>query len=184
LTLEHDADDHWPWPFSATQEITLQDNSLDLTLSAVNQADCATPLGFGHHPYFDQDGAYMFFKAERLLLSGDDSLPTLAVPPEGMFDFSAGEPIEGRDIDHCYSGWDGETRIIWEGRDLGVIVRSTLEAAVVYILAGGDAFCFEPVPHVNNALNRPDDRPSMQVIDPGCSYTSCISMTALTAKDI
>jgi aldose 1-epimerase len=184
LALAHAANDDWPWSFSATQQIALREDRLELTLTAVNNSDRATPLAFGHHPYFDQDGAYMLFGAERLLLSGDDGLPTMAVPPEGIFDFSAGEPVEGRDIDHCYAGWGGETRILWEGRQLGLIIRSAMEAAVVYIPSKGNAFCFEPVPHVNNALNRSGDSPAMPVIEPGDSYSSCISMMAVAAEDI
>lgn len=184
LSICHNADSRWHWPFSAKQTVTLSDNMLEVALEAVNLCDEPTPLAFGHHPYFDQRNAYLAFEAAQVFMSGTEGLPTHSDTPSGEFDFTKGERVEGNDIDHCYSGWPGEARIIWQGRPLGLVITSNMSAAVVYIPKGGDAFCFEPVPHINNALNRPDDEPAMPVIQPGSSYRSTILMSAVSAEQI
>jgi aldose 1-epimerase len=109
-----------------------------------------------------------------VLMNGQDALPIDAVVPTGHFDFANVVTVAGRDIDHCYAEWDGEAEIRWEDRPLALHIRSDMKAAVVYIPVGGSAFCFEPVPHVNNALNRPDLSPAMPVIQPGASFSSSI----------
>jgi aldose 1-epimerase len=182
LSLCHKADSRWHWPFSATQTVVLTEQTMEITLEAVNLSDEPRPLAFGHHPYFDQHNAFLAFNAEQVFMSDSDGLPSHPETPFGAFDFSKGEQVEGRDIDHCYSGWPGEARIIWQDRPLGLVITSTMSAAVVYIPKYGDAFCFEPVPHINNALNRPNDEPAMPIIHPGGSYRSMIKMAAMAAE--
>jgi aldose 1-epimerase len=184
LTFQHDGDSRWHWPFSAKQTFALTENALVLELETVNLHHAPTPLAFGHHPYFDQHGAYLAFEANQIYLSASDGLPTERVIPAGDFDFSKGEAVKGRNIDNCYSGWRGEARIVWKNRSLGLVITSDMPAAVVYIPPDSDAFCFEPVPHVNDALNRPEDRPAMPVIAPGSSFCSTITMTAIAAEQI
>ena len=184
LSLSHGADNHWPWSFAATQEIELSSHELKMTLEAVNMSAEPAPLAFGHHPYFEQSGAYLAFGADQVFLSGGDMLPSDPTTPSGIFDFSKGEPVAGRHIDHCYAGWDGVARIVWENRPFGLVITSSMESAVVYIPDGEDYFCFEPVPHINNALNRPPDGAAMPVIDPGRTYRSTIVMTAGAADTI
>lgn len=169
LRLSHSADPHWHWPFDAEQEITLGNGVLTLTLSTTNRADQPVPLAFGHHPYFDEDGASLRFAAKAVWMSGDDALPTMAVEPRGQFDFQTGGPVAGRNIDHCYSGIAGVAEVTWADRPLRLHIASNpqLPAAVVYVPEGGDAFCFEPVPHINNALNLPGQMPAMPVLQPG-----------------
>ena len=96
-----------------------------------------------------------------------------------MFDFSGDGVLAGRDIDHCYAGWDGQACISWDGRPMMLNIISDMAAAVVYVPKGGDAFCFEPVPHINNALNRPDDILPMPTIAPGESFTATIQLRAV-----
>ena len=182
LQLDHHGDAHWPWPFSATQSLRVENNTLKMELSAANLAGEIAPLAFGHHPYFDQSNANLSFGADRVFLSGDDALPTEAIVPEGPFDFSNASAIAGRNIDHCYAGWDRKARITWHDRPLALDIASDMPAAVVYIPQGGSAFCFEPVPHINNALNRPGDLPAMPAIAPGTSFTAMIRLTAVSRK--
>ncbi|MDZ7588823.1 MAG: hypothetical protein U5J78_06720 [Parasphingorhabdus sp.] len=66
LTIVHAADENWPWAFSASQRITLNHGALHMELSATNLEDKAYPLGFGHHPYFDAEGATLQFNAASM----------------------------------------------------------------------------------------------------------------------
>jgi aldose 1-epimerase len=172
LALTHRPDADWPWPFEARQVISLKERALILSLSVQNVAANAVPLAFGHHPYFDADGATMTFAAQRVWMTDDDNLPSEPVDPCDQFDFSRPAPITGRDIDNCYAGVTGAARIVWAGRRFGLEVKSTppLGAAVVYIPKGGDSFCFEPVPHINNALNLSGHAPAMPVIEAGAQF--------------
>ena len=184
LTLLHAADDHWPWAFEARQHIHVASHELRLTLSVINRAAQAVPLAFGHHPYFDQAGASLCFEAEKVWTAGEDHLPITAQDlsgqdPNALFDFRTGACVEGRSIDHCYSAVSGTAHIKWAGRPLALDILSPLPAAVVYIPLGGDAFCFEPVPHINNALNRAGDTPAMPVIEAGAAFETSILFRAV-----
>jgi aldose 1-epimerase len=172
LVLDHEADEHWPWDFSASQHFSLIDGALHMTLSATNLSDESCPLAFGHHPYFDAEGASLQFNAVSVLMNAPDALPLSAAPPTGPYDFQDRAPVAGRDVDHCYAAWDGKARIDWKDHPFALEITSDLPAVVVFIPKDGVAFCFEPVPHVNNALNRPDLFPAMPIIPAGKAFTS------------
>jgi aldose 1-epimerase len=182
LVMEHDADDTWPWPFIASQHLALTGGALKIMSKATNLSDQAVPLAFGHHPYFDQANASLQFYADTILTNGDDALPRDNHIIDGMFDFKATGVVSGRDIDHCYAHWDGRAVIHWENRPLALEITSNVRAAVVYIPLHGEAFCFEPVPHVNNALNRADLAPKMPVIQPGESFSTTMILQTVPAQ--
>ncbi|MFM2100159.1 MAG: hypothetical protein RLZZ366_1698 [Pseudomonadota bacterium] len=184
LTYAHVGDDNWPWPFEARQRVSLTENRLTLALSIRNLAAFPVPASFGHHPYFDADGAMLTFNAEHVWMSGNDGLPTEPVVPTGQFDFATVKPVEGRVVDHCYAGVSGEARISWVGRSLAleIIASPPLKAAVVYVPKGGDAFCFEPVAHINNALKLPGHEPSMPVIPAGETLETTITFKATALR--
>jgi aldose 1-epimerase len=177
----HSGDASWPWSFSAEQEISIGSYQLKLMLRVRNDADIPVPLSFGHHPYFDAVGATLQFAAGAVWMSGADGLPTNAQSPDFPFDFCNGAPVEGRDIDHCYSGVAGSARISWVDQPLALEIASTpqLGAAVVYIPKGSDVFCFEPVPHINNALNLPGHIPAMPIVEVGKSFETTITFRAM-----
>ena len=180
LDLEHGADGDWPWPFLATQRVSLTPTTLTLSLAATNLHTHAVPLGFGHHPYFEAARANLQFAAATIWSNDDRALPCEPQPPAGPTDFAGGAPVEGRALDNCYSGWDGTARIAWSGRPwaLRITTDPPLPAAVVYVPQGGDAFCFEPVPHLNDALNRDAPPAAMPVIAPGASFAVDIMFEA------
>ena len=181
LHLTHSGDARWPWPFDAEQIVTVCEDGLSLALSATNLADVAVPLAFGHHPYFDSAGASMTFAAERVWMTGDDGLPSHPIAPSGQFDFAAGGQVEGCNIDHCYADITWPAKMSWERRPLRLEIGSNLPAAVVYVPKGGASFCFEPVPHINNALNLPDHAPAMPIIAPGERFEATIVFKAIRA---
>lgn len=181
LSLQHNPDDCWPWPFEAGQEIILDHGTLHIRSYAVNLSDRAVPLAFGHHPYFDRQGASLQFAASSVLMNGNDALPQSPCPPFSQYDFSQQASVAEREVDHCYSGWDGTARISWASRSIALEISSDLEAAVVYIPRDGDAFCFEPVPHANNAINRRDLSPQMPIVEPGGRFESTLLLRAVSA---
>lgn len=178
LHYAHLADKHWPWPFEATQHIMLSPDGLTIKLAAKNLSDETVPLAFGHHPYFDSAGATLSFRADQIWQTGPDGLPDYAEQPTGQFDFTNGDPVQGRALDNGYSGWNGKAEICWAGRPLALEIDADMAAAVVYVPDGGDSFCFEPVPHLINALNMPSQEPQMPLVLPGSTYRAQIHFSA------
>ena len=181
LSLRHRPDAAWPWAFEARQRITVGDDSLTLDLSAVNLESHTVPLAFGHHPYLPRAGARLTFHAQSVWLMGDDGLPTEQVEPSGKFDFSKGAPVERDDIDHCFCGWSRAAYITWpdKAQVLEITASPELSCAVVYSRAERDEFCFEPVAHMNDALNRQEAESAMPAVAPGESFSARIRFRAI-----
>jgi aldose 1-epimerase len=180
LALHHEADGCWPWTFLASQRFEIGNDFLRIELKVTNLSDEPAPFAFGHHPYFDAARARLTFKANAVFMAGQDALPTESDKPLGQFDFGSGGAVAGREIDHCYADWDGQARIDWTGRRRALQIEADMAAAVVYIPKDAAAFCFEPVPHVNNAINRADLSPPMSVIDPGSAFSAKIIFASLS----
>jgi aldose 1-epimerase len=180
LALRHRPDAGWPWAFEARQRITLTDDALTLDLSAANLEVQAVPLAFGHHPYIPRRGARLTFHAAEVWLNGEDGLPSEPIKPAGALDFSKGLAIEQGDVDNCFSGWSRAAYITWPDKlqVLEITASTELSSAVVYSRRERDEFCFEPVPHVNNALNLRGGS-GMPVIAPGGSYSASIRFRAI-----
>ncbi len=176
LALDHTPDADWPFAFRAKQIIGLTDDGLTLTLEAENREAVPAPLAFGHHPYFDLSGAHLEFTAAAIWLTDIEVLPVSSEAPSGTLDFSAGAPVLGSGADNAFSGWDGRARIWWEGRPFGLRIEADryLPAAVVYAPPDEGFFCFEPIPHLPDALNRPDLPMQMPVIAPGEAFATTV----------
>jgi aldose 1-epimerase len=76
LTLQHPGDARWPWAFLARQSVSVEVDRLTVAMSARNLSSESVPLGFGHHPYFDREGASLWFTAKRVWMNDEDMLPT------------------------------------------------------------------------------------------------------------
>ena len=181
LVHSHKADRHWPWHFDATQRIHLTEFTLTIEMIAHNRSDQMVPLGFGHHPYFDTDAATLTFGAQTIWLTGKDALSETYETPSGFFDFRHGQSVTDCALDNCYAGWDGKATIRWQGRPLQLNIHSDMSAAVIYIPRSENYFCFEPVPHIINALNLPGQSPPMPIVAPGARFTSQIQFRATDA---
>jgi aldose 1-epimerase len=181
MVLNHGPGASWPFAFEAEQRISLSEAGLLIEMRAVNLADRAVPLGFGHHPYFPRGGAFLNFRAQGVWLVGDDGLPSLRVVPFGKFDYSNAMEVARGDIDHCFVGWERKAEIFWPDRPLALEITASdgLPCAVVCIRSDEDGFCFEPVPHSNDAVNRRETDYGMPVIAPGESFTASIRFRAL-----
>jgi aldose 1-epimerase len=180
LQVVHKPDDRWPFAFEARQRIALTRDSLSLELIAVNLAGHRAPLAFGHHPYIPWRDAQLQFRARRVWLVDDEGLPSLSVRPFDKFDFCESRPVSRGDIDHCYSGWDGNARVFWPGKKWALSLQASqgLRHAVVCIRGEEETLCFEPVPHMNNAINRPEAENAMPQLAAGESLHATIVFTA------
>jgi aldose 1-epimerase len=180
LLLDFSAGEHWPWPFRAEQTFQITQDSLTLTLSATNNASETVPLAFGHHPQFDSDGAHLQFSAKSFYPTQAGDLPGNPEAPPLDVDFSNPRSVGHCLIDNIYGGWDGRARIEWEGRRRALEMTSSLPHAVLYTPVASSFFCFEPVPHLINALNRADG--DMPMIAPGECFAAWIVLRAVSLE--
>ncbi|MET0311154.1 MAG: aldose 1-epimerase [Burkholderiaceae bacterium] len=147
LSFEHRGGGDWPFEFDTSQTFRLSEEGLALTISVTNQSGRHAPFGLGWHPYFvKRADAVISFAASGRWEMGADNLPTRRVASTGI-----DGPCAALDVDHCFDGWTGETRLA-DGV-LDVTVRSSLRRQVVFTNPQRDFVAIEPVSHVNNAVN-------------------------------
>lgn len=151
----HGGGDHWPWPYRAEQRIRLETDRATIALTLTNLADEAVPVGLGLHPYFPRDAVTrLTARSERLWLADATMQPTDPAPADRFGDWSEGAGVEGEElIDNAYEGWDGAARIEQAWGKVRIEARGA-SAFHLYRPPGVDFFCFEPVSHLPDAINR------------------------------
>lgn len=172
---------HWPWRYSAVQAVALDPAGLTVTLELVNDGDSPMPAGLGLHPYFPKPpGTRLTARAGAVWLNGPTILPERRVPVPPEWDFSAGAPMDGVVIDNGFPGWDGSAVLAWPDRGLALTLRADplFGHLIVYAPPGGDFLCVEPVSHMTDAVNRPDepDR-GLVVLPPGGRLAGSIRLS-------
>ena len=179
LALTHAGDEDWPFAFSARQHFAIGPNWLEIGLEATNGETFPVPLAFGHHPFFESEGATLRFDAEYFYPASSDGLPIEKQKITPASDFASGSAVQQCDIDNIYVGWTGEAWIAWKDRRFALQIESDLPHAVVYTPTDSGYFCFEPVPHINNALNRIDG--DLALIEPSVTFNANIRFSAIVA---
>jgi len=173
LSLEHAADDSWPFAFDCTQAFRLHGGALALTLSVTSHAPTPAPMGLGWHPFFvKRPTSRLRFAATGRWEMDETSLPTHRSTSIGL-----DVPCTGLQIDHCFDGWDGT--VLMEDAQLRVRLESDLRCLVVYTLPAQGFYAVEPVSHVNNAINMAAGQGAealqalgVQVLPPGGTMTA------------
>ena len=180
LVLEHDghAPGCWPFPFRAEQEFVISGNELTVSLALTNTGAASAPAGIGMHPYFPRHGAVSLgFHAEAVWRNGPDHLPSEPMPLPDAWNFSSPELLGEPGLDNCFAGWSGSAEIAWPAR--GLALRITADPcfghAIVYTPSGADHFAFEPVSHMNDAINRTaTPGHGLVVLEPGGSFRGSV----------
>lgn len=165
----------WPWPYVAEQHFRLADGELELALSLTNFGTSPMPAGMGIHPYFPRAGAQLRLAVDGRWDNDADGLPTRWSPLEATPDWFGGDPV-----DHCFTGRAGPILLRWPDRALTMTPDPTLGHVIVYVPAGEDYFCVEPVSHLTNAVNRdePDEATGLRWLAPGETWTVTLHFAA------
>jgi aldose 1-epimerase len=146
LHYSHSPDADWPFAFCATQELHLEADALNLSMTLVNRAPCNVPAGLGWHPFFlKRPGMELHFAAQGRWEMGPDMLPTHRVASAGV-DADCDTLV----LDHCFEGWSGPA-VLGDDR-LRIAVTSDQTRLVVCTAPSRDFVAIEPVSHVNNAI--------------------------------
>ena len=182
LQFSNDPDkDGWPWPFVLTHRIAIEGDALALTLEMKNTGGAPMPSGLGFHPYFSEPAAAsMSFSADGVWLADPEGLPVRWTQTPPLWDFSGGKSIRGLAIDHCFTGWSGPALVEWRDRPYAVEITADagLPYAVLFVSEALDCFCFEPVSHMNDALNWDGRTPAtgLRTLAPGEAHSASMTL--------
>ncbi len=163
VTLLHQHESpEWPGSYCATQQLILFDDGYRHVLSIRNLGTAPIPAGLGLHPYFPRPGARIDAAFSGVWNPGRNGLPgghsALPVMPDWF---------SGTQIDTVFSGRKGTIGVHWPTHSLSIEPDADLGLTVVYIPAGADFFCIEPVSHATDAINRSEEAGGMRALAPG-----------------
>jgi aldose 1-epimerase len=165
LAFEHDASGGdagaWPWPFRATQAISLRSHEGGATLAAkislVNTGHRPFPFGLGFHPFFPRTATTALdLDAEGFWENDGTQMPIrrVALPAEWRHGILSARRDQG--IDNVFAGWTGAAMLVDPARPFNTVIVADRSAAfvVVYAPPKGDFVAVEPVTHMTDAFNR------------------------------
>ena len=181
MTLQHEqtAGD-WPWAYHARQHININEDGLHHELSVKNLSDTAMPAGLGFHPFFpDRANAELCSNAEGVWHTRGDGIPTRHSNVPQDWKFKTGKALAGTNIDHVFTGAGSVAEITWRNAPKGVRLKSCrrLSYAVIYTGSDDNSFCYEPVTHMTDAVNRQNANEPSGLIDLAPGDTETVSMT-------
>lgn len=166
----------WPWAYRATQNFTLSESGLTITLGLTNASERAMPAGLGLHPYFRRwSDSRVRFAARAVVLSDVQLIPTGEMDAPDIFaPWAKGATLPPFTIDHCHADWDGQA-CITDGLGTITLTASNAPHLHVYAPAAGSELCLEPVNHLPDAVNR--DEWQMPMLAPGESCSMALHIT-------
>jgi aldose 1-epimerase len=162
-----------PLDYRARQTFALDPDGLEVTIEVVNAGRGAMPAGLGLHPYFSRSaGVTLRARLDHVWLADALKLPTRPAPLPANWNFSNPRPLAAVEVDNCFGGWDGAAQIHWPetALTLAILAEPLFGHLVVYVPAGREFFCVEPVSHVNdgfNLLERGVEGTGVRVLAPG-----------------
>ncbi len=146
----------WPWQYSATQHFELRDNELIISLTTHNEDSSAMPVGTGLHPYFPRtDDVEIDIPVKQVWLTDELCIPTELIDIPQDWRLNGPRTLSGLELDHCFTGWDGQARIRWPQHKLQLTLshQGPLRYMVVFVPKGEDFFCVEPVSNITDFIN-------------------------------
>ena len=115
--------------------------------------------------------------------NGDDGLPSTPTT-QYRAALAQGYRLDDTAFDNCFEGWTGEALLAFpqEGRSLHIKASSAFGHCVFYTPPGKPFFAFEPVTHLNDAVNRmtKTDRHGLVILEPDELLEGEITLTYST----
>jgi aldose 1-epimerase len=150
-------DESAPFQYHCTQSVSVAGDRVSIELSARNLSAQRIPMGFGLHPYFaNRSDAKIKAEVPTLWRWDREMMPVSKEPNPDAASFSLGLRISELPVTAEYADWDGGATIDWPTMRLRVELQThpPLKHVVMWMPAGTDFFCFEPVSHATDGLNR------------------------------
>ncbi len=156
LTMVHDKQNGFPFPYTATVSYKLNKNKLDIQLKVDNPGLLPMPCGLGIHPFFLKE-ADTELKFNTKTVWAHESDPIFDKPYETpeKWSFKEKKAIKKMEFDTCFGGFDGEAEISWPGKKMSVRILTDEQFGhiVLYAPKGKDFVCLEPCTNASNAFN-------------------------------
>lgn len=156
------ADVNFPFPFSATTIMRVDEASFSQRLTLTNLADVPMPAGFGFHPYFNrsltapnEEVIAQFTCAAVYPHEGSLPIPIGdAIPLSPTLSYATARPLEPG-LDHCFRDWDRTSTFSWPSSRIRMTVSASphLSHLIVYTPVDSPRFAFEPATHAIDSIN-------------------------------
>ncbi|MEO8313533.1 MAG: aldose 1-epimerase [Pseudomonadota bacterium] len=183
LALRHEADEHWPWAFTARQRISLMAEAR-FELHVTNTAPETAPMGLGFHPAFAACGATRLrTQVAGVWLIDADSLPLSLAPAGAVLPELPGTvPVLRRAlVDHCFTEWSRELHIDNAGThgnlSVTMIASPGMDFLQLYMPPGRAWFCAEPMSQMPDAIHRTGtEETGLRILAPGESMQAWMTL--------
>lgn len=166
-----------PFAYRAYLRFSLQDGTLNITLSVTHLDPRAAWHGLGLHPYLPRTAnTRLRAKAAQVWRCDDAGLPTTLEDLPAEWDFNHLNTLPQSRLDNGFTDWDGNGLI--SQPDLGYELECQASGSqffLVFCPPGLDFFCFEPVSHPVNAHHLPG-HPGLQLLKQGESTELSFSL--------
>lgn len=182
----------WPFAFRAWQSFALRFATnrvaLTATIGIESRDERPFPFGLGFHPFFPKrPGSRLGFRAGGVWMNDSTQCPHARVEPPAEWRFDPARPVDGIDLDHVFTDWDGRATIVWPDMQTTLVIDAdrALSHLVVYMPADGDFLAVEPVTHMTDAFNRAargEAATGTRTLAPGQSF-SCTMRLTVSSRD-
>ncbi len=173
MALTYEADEDWPFDFTATQRFALDGDALTVDLTLTNSGAVTMPGGVGWHPYFKaQDGNVLTDAASHWTPLGPKGLPERRVHPNGSGIIS----IQYGTTEH-FADWTYATCLTPDGARITLCADAPLPHLVLHAQPGYQ--CIEPASHVAGAfvgLPGSSAETGLRLLEPGESLAGQVTL--------
>ncbi len=160
-----------PYPWRATQTVSLNDNQLHTRLSLENFHHSTALMGLGLHPFFQRT------PSTRLLMRCRDIYTPPFMPDleESKLGFNKGGKLPLFPVDHSFQRWEGKATITDE-TGLEITIVSDAPFVHLYMPENENYFCLEPVSHLPGAFENDAIRDDL-LLKTGTTKTLSMTIT-------
>lgn len=172
----------FPFAYEATQLYRAREDGFEIEISIRNQDRRAMPAGMGHHLYFPRlPGVRVRFAATAMWESDQEALPAARTAQwRSQLEAGLGD-LDSVNFDNCFEGWAGQAILDYpeQGYRIRIEASPLFGHAVFFTPPGKDFFAFEPVSHLNNAINQPDGPQAhgLKILKPDEAITGWIRLS-------
>lgn len=175
----------YPWDYSARQRYSIDGDVMTMRLEVTHLGDKRMPYGLAFHPFqlrgANPEGPRLQFKADGYWIANELCIPqehSQALPADR--DFNTLRSLGNGHVDNNFTGWNG--RMVMERDDIDLRIDwqttepSDIHLSVLFRPENSPFFCFEPISHITDAINRPG-MPDMRMLEKGQSMALEVRQT-------
>jgi len=190
LAVESHQHHGYPWDYTARQRYSLDGNVMTMRLEVTHQGERRMPYGLAFHPFqlrgANPEGPKLQFKADGYWVANEQCIPqshSTALPIDR--DFNVMRRLGNGHVDNNFTGWDGRMVMERDDIDLRIDWQTTepgdIHLSVLFRPENSPFFCFEPISHITDAVNRPG-MPDMRLLEKGQSMALEVRQTLSRLK--